>query len=146
MKLNKNGWGFLEFFIFLVIFAFCLIITAVGLKSVGLINEDWQFVKFSDKKPTKVTTNYMALEEDMINGTKKYIEKFYNNQLGLDTLNIKVSQLIDNDCLEKLEDANGKSCSGYVSVYLNEENTIVYKPYMKCKKYETKGYEERKDD
>lgn len=146
MKLNKNGWGFLEFFVFLAIFICCLIVTAVGLKSVGLINEDWQFVKFNSIKPTKVTTNYMSLEEDMVNGAKKYIEKFYNNQLGLDTLNIKVSQLIDNDCLDKLEDANGKACSGYVAVYLNEENAIVYKPYMKCKKYETKGYEERKDD
>jgi len=145
MKLNKNGWGFLEFFIFLAIFAICLIITFVGLRQFGLVDDNFQFVKFSDRKPTKVTTNYMSLEDDMTVACKEYIKKFYDNKLGLDTLNIKVSQLIDNGQLTKLEDANGKACSGYVSVYLSDTNEIIYKPYLKCKKYETEGYEERKD-
>jgi len=92
---------------------------------------------FKGKKYTAVVTTKYAVKE--------YIKKFYDNKLGLDTLNIKVSQLIDNGQLTKLEDANGKACSGYVSVYLSDTNEIIYKPYLKCKKYETEGYEERKD-
>jgi len=146
MKLNKNGWGLVEFFMFLVIFIICLVISAVGFRKLGLVDENWRFVDdFSFTRKPKPQTNYLTLEEDTVNATKKYINDFYNNQLGLDTLNIKVSQLIDNKYMKEFKDADGKDCSGYVSVYLDDDNNIIYKPYIKCKKYETKGYEERKD-
>lgn len=153
MKLNKSGKGFVELFAFLLIFIICLVIAGLGLRQFGLLDEDWHFVKLEDLKKdnskyegdtTKVT--YASLREDMVGATIKYIKKYYNDELGLDTLNIRVSQLKKEGFIEKFQDADGKECSGYVSVYLDNNNKIHYDPYLKCKKYETTGYEARKDD
>lgn len=154
MKLNKNGWGFIEFFAFLIIFIVCLVISALGLKQFGLIDDDWHFIKLEDlNKPDNSTYNndntkvtYASLREDMVGATMKYIKKYYNDELGLDTLNIRVSQLKKEGFIEKFKDADGHECSGYVAVYLDNQNKIQYNPYLKCKKYETTGYEARKDD
>jgi len=151
MKLNKQGWGFLEFFAFLIIFVICLFIAMYGLRKFGLLDDNWHFVKFENiNKPKeeeeKPKITYGSLREDMVGATIKYIKKYYDNNLGLDTLNIRVSQLQKEEFLGKFEDANGDKCSGYVSVYLDEQNKIQYDPYLKCKGYETTGYEARKDD
>ena len=149
--LNKKGWGILEAIVFIIIFIFCLLFSFWGLKKLGLVDENNQFYpsninkedKTEDKEEEKFS--FSDLEVKMTNATKNYINDFYNNELGLDTLNIRVSQLIDNGYLTELKDDNKKDCSGYVSVHV-ENDEIVYKPYLKCKKYETQGYEERKDD
>lgn len=157
--LNKNGWGIVEAILFLLIFVVCLLFSFWGLRKLGLVDENWQFYPSSITKDDNGKNNnkdnkteepkkefkYSDLENDMVTATKKYINDFYNNKLGLDTLNIRVSQLKDNGYLKKLKDNNNKNCSGYVAVY-KENEEVIYKPYLKCKKYETSGYEERKDD
>lgn len=152
MKLNKKGWGFLEFFAFLAIFVICLLIAMYGLRKFGLLDEDYHFVKFEninkpkEEQEEKPKITYGSLRDDMVGATMKYIKKYYDNNLGLDTLNIRVSQLKKEGFIEKFVDADGNECSGYVSVYLDEQNKIQYDPYLKCKGYETTGYEARKDD
>ncbi len=153
MKLNKHGWGFLEFFFFLIIFVICLYVAFEGLKKLGLMDENNQFINNGN---TNNTTNkndkeehiisYPSLEEKLVEGAKKYIAEYYGNNLGLDTLNIRASQLKSSDYLDKLEDTKGRSCSGYVSIYVDVEGNTIYKPFLKCKDYTTSGYEERKDD
>lgn len=145
MKLNKKGWGFVEFFAFLLIFIICLLMVAFGLKKFGLLDDEWHFIKDQSNTDTPKVT-YSELREDMISATMKYINKYYNNELGEDTLNIRVSQLKKEGLLDTLRDDDGKKCSGYVSVYLNGQDKIQYDAYLKCKKYETTGYEARKDD
>ena len=144
MKLNKNGWGFGAFFAFLGVFIICLLISMWGLQKFGLLDENYHFI---DKKEEKVKpqVNYSALREEMESASKKYIEKYYNNNLGIDTLYIRLSQLQSEDLIGELKDHNDKKCSGYVAVYLDNENKIQYNGYLKCKDYETTGYEERKD-
>jgi len=153
MKLNKNGWGFLEFFLFLIVFIVCLIVAFEGLKKLGLMDENNQFItngnktnESNNKKEEKPLVSYPSLEEKMVKSAKEYINDYYNNSLGLDTLNIRVSQLKSNGYLDKLEDNKGRTCTGYVSVYLDETGTIIYKPYLNCIEHKTEGYEERKDD
>ena len=163
MKLNNNGWGFIEFFAFLVIFIGCLFATFAGLKKFGLVDENNQFVKdFSNVTLFKPSTNeekeekekdkdkkivsYAELQENMVSATKEYIKEYYDNNLGVDTLNIRVSQLKKNGFLKELKDNSGKNCSGYVSVYVDDNSEIKYDPYMKCNEYKTQGYESRKDD
>lgn len=151
MKLNKKGWGFFEFFVFLIIFIICLFIAMYGLRKFGLLDEDYHFVKFEninkpkEEQEEKPKITHGLLREEMVGATIKYIKKYYDNNLGLDTLNIRVSQLQNEGLLEKFVDANGDKCSGYISVYLDEQNRIQYDPYLKCKGYETTGYESRKD-
>lgn len=146
--LNKKGWGILEAIVFLIIFIVCLLFSFWGLKKLGLLGDDNQFKpsnEIKNEKEEEKEFNYTDLENSIVISTKAYINDFYNNDLGLDTLNIKVSQLIDNGYIKEVKDENNKNCSGYVSVY-KENNENIYKGYIKCKKYETNGYEERKDD
>lgn len=139
MKLNKKGWGYAVFFSFILLFIICLLVVAIALRAHGLLDEEWKFKGFT----TKEKTDYTSLENNVVDASKKYIEEYYNNELGLDTLHIKVKQLVNNDFLEEVKDNDG-TCSGYVSVYLDNDK-IVYNPYIKCKKYTTKGYNERYD-
>ena len=44
MKLNKHGWGFLEFFFFLIIFVICLYVAFEVLKKLGLMDENNKFI------------------------------------------------------------------------------------------------------
>lgn len=141
MKLNKKGWGYAAFFSFILLFIICLIVVAVALRAHGLLDENWSFKSISNKEKT----NYTLLENNVVEASKKYVGKYYNNELGLDTLYIKVNQLVSNNFIEEVKDNDG-TCSGYVSVYLNDRNNIVYEPYLKCKKYTTKGYNERHDN
>lgn len=146
--LNKKGWGILEAIVFLIIFIVCLLFSFWGLKKLGLLGDDNQFKpsnEIKNEKEEEKEFNYTDLENSIVISTKAYINDFYNNDLGLDTLNIKVSQLIDNGYIKEVKDENNKNCSGYVSVF-KENNENIYKGYIKCKKYETNGYEERKDD
>lgn len=145
MKLNKKGWGLGVFLVFIALFIICLLSVAIALRAHGLLDENWNWIKpgqTTNKKDDK--TDYSKLEDELVIGTKKYIEEYYNNNLGLDTLNIKVKSLVDKGFIDEPKDKDG-SCSGYVSVYLNSSDEITFKPYLKCKKYETKGYTERHD-
>lgn len=146
-ELNNNGWGLVSFLVFILIFVICLILSALGLKYIGLLDDDWHFVDFSilTKSKEEIDTSYNILEEKMTSSAKRYINDYYSNNLGLDTLNIKVSSLVNNGYLSDFTDIYNKECTGYVSVYL-ENNTIIYKPYLKCNNYETIGYEKRKDN
>ena len=102
---KKNGWGFLEFFFFLGLFIVCLLVTAYALRKVGLLNEDWKFVDFYDKGKDSNESDiykYSDIETKLIDSTKKYIKDFYNNNLGVDTLNIKISSLINNNYISEM--------------------------------------------
>ena len=144
---KKNGWGFLEFFFFLGLFIVCLLVTAYALRKVGLLNEDWKFVDFYDKGKDSNESDiykYSDIETKLIDSTKKYIKDFYNNNLGVDTLNIKISSLISNNYISEVRDKYG-NCTGYVSVYKDDNNVVIYTPYLKCKNYVSNGYVERHD-
>ena len=136
---KKNGWGFLEFFFFLGLFIVCLLVTAYALRKVGLLNEDWKFVDFYDKGKDSNENDiykYSDIETKLIDSTKKYIKDFYNNNLGVDTLNIKISSLISNNYISEVRDKDG-NCTGY--------NVVIYTPFLKCKNYVSNGYVERHD-
>ena len=145
MKLNKKGWGLGTFLIFIGIFILCLLFSAWGFRKVGLLDEDWHFVNLNDYFSGRIVEfDYGELENKMIDASKKYVNDFYNNKLGIDTLNVKVKTLVDSNYLEPLKDRKDRDCSGYVSVY-NKNGKINYDPYLKCKRYKTSGYESRKD-
>lgn len=140
MKLNKKGWGLTNEIIFISIFVICLIIAFVGIYRLGFLG----FGKNEDKPND--TFSYEALEKKLQNGTRDYIKDEYNNELGLDTLIITANLLRTKGYLNNYVDENDKYCSGYCEVYLSEDDTIVFEPYVKCgSNYESKGYVSRKD-
>lgn len=162
--MNKSkGWGLKTELIFLCIFVICLITAIFGLYRMGLLgnlnealdpnpNDDVRVELRSSNKTNnskkKVISNefsYMDLENQMIEGAKTYILNTYNNELGLDTIIVKVSQLKELGLLNELKDEFDFSCSGYVDVF-KEGEVIIYDPYLKCSQYITAGYIERRDD
>lgn len=135
--LNKNGWGIVTALIFIAIFCICLILSAIGFRYLGLLDENWQFVKLSEIGKTAENVNYTDAENKMIEAAKKYVNENYSN---LDnTLYVKYSTLVNNKYLDKIYE-NNKECSGYVEV------SSDYKAYLKCNKYVTDGYESRRDE
>ena len=146
MKLNKNGWGLGTFIAFIVIFIICLIISAVGLRQIGLLDEDWQFINIKDfNSGIRTAFNYTDLETKATMAARDYIEKEYNNTLGYDTLSVKIKTMIETGYLTEFKDGKDRDCTGYVSVYKTDAGDKVFTPYIKCKRYTSSGYEERKD-
>ena len=171
MKLSKRGWGLVAFLIFIAIFIICLITSAIGFRKLGLLDENYHFVEFSQIKENrenmkkekeekkkqkeeakkneekKAKETYSKLEEEMVKAAKSYVSKYYNNKLtGEASLFLKVSVLQNYKYLGEVKDSDGNACSGYVAVSKNDDETLSYTPYLKCKNYTAKGYEERKDD
>lgn len=147
--MNKNGWGLTNELIFILIFIICLVIVVIGLKKLSLLenfNPNYHSNTDTNNGAVEKEYDYNSLEEKLRNSTIKYIEKEYNNQLGIDTLIIQSDTLREKGYLTDYSDENGKYCSGYCEVYINENDVIEYKPYVKCDDlYETEGYVERKD-
>lgn len=146
MKLNKNGWGLWTFLIFIAIFIIGLLFSAWGFKQLGLLDEDYHFVKIEEINKVKEETvaTYSNLEAKMVESSKNYIKDFYGN--GFDgTLVVTAKNLKESGYLDSLQDRKGRNCSGYVSAS-KENEEIVYTSYLKCKRYKTKGYEKRKDE
>lgn len=147
--MNKHGWGLSSELIFILIFIICLIIAVIGLKEFSLMEEfnpNYYSNTNTNNDSINKEYNYQELEVRLKNSTIDYINDVYNNDLGLDTLIIQSSLLRKMGYLNNYSDEDDKYCSGYCEVYLNENNEIIYEPYVKCGDYyESKGYVERKD-
>ncbi|MEG2457478.1 MAG: hypothetical protein RSB41_01125 [Bacilli bacterium] len=167
LHLNKSGKSFVFQMVFLMIFVFCILLTTAGLYKLDLldvnkvnkflnpnyysntntVNPD--YMEDSEIAETPVKTNkknYDVLENELVLKSEEYVKNIYKNNLGLDTLIITVSNLKSNNYMSDLIDYKGSSCSGYTEVYKDESGNIKYSPYIKCKRYKTKGYLERKDN
>ncbi len=139
MKKSKNGWGLQTALLFILMFLACLVIAIIGINKFGILG----YIDLPGVKDS--STNYELLEEKLVEAAKEYVYEEHENNLNENTLILRVSHLIKNKYLEEVSDNNGNVCSGYVEVIKTESNNIVYYPYLKCKKYTTYEYDERKD-
>lgn len=89
--------------------------------------------------------SYTLLESRVQDAAQLYVNDVYNNNLGLDTLIIKVSVLKSSGYIDSLNDGDDYPCSGYVEVNAIGDS-IKYDPFIKCSNYETTGYIERRDE
>lgn len=79
---------------------------------------------------------YERLEINLVNAANNYVDSKLDLQKG--TTIIKYSELKDANFIDKLEVKNDK-CDGYVKVI--KKKNVKYQAYIKCNKYQTKGYE-----
>ena len=135
MKMKKEGWGLRVELVFILIFLICLVISTVLLSRVGLINKE---------DVDTSTSNYSALEGDLVEGAKKYIRENYDSDLLEEVTLVKYSTLKSGGYITNFKDGNGRECSGYVEVYKEEGSTLYY-PYIKCLRYRTNNYDSSKD-
>lgn len=153
MKTNKNGWSLATEIMFIIVFMICLLVSIYYLNKMGLLGNNAidNFNKAKTNVKTLLTegmdTTYQDIEDTLLYETKKYVKRNYGD-LGIDTLIITSSKLIDANYLDKEElsdpDKQGEYCSGYVEVE-EVNNKFIYSPYISCLKYTTKGYIKRRD-
>ena len=91
---------------------------------------------FFYKKKTQV---YKELENKLVEVEEQYVDEKFLYPEHNETVKTKASTLIDNGYLDSLE-VNGEVCEGYATVY-KKDSVYNYKGYVKCKNYQTKGYE-----
>jgi hypothetical protein len=132
---KPNGWELSPELFFIFLFFFCLFVAILGIKKMGLFDPGKQ----------KVKTDYSLLESKLIESSKKYINKTYDNNIEGETIILRVSHLIKNNYLNGFKDNEGNNCSGYTEVYKSSSSNIIYEPYINCIEYQTSGYNANKD-
>ena len=161
MKLNNNGWGIKAMVAFILMFVLCLLLAAHGIYKVKYNGESPLHVFFFGEKNnennndsfnnhnfntiTNSGKNYVDLQQELVDASKKYFSEKYNNQIDLDRLVITVNNLQNNNYILDFKDLSQKKCTGYAEIMKDETGNISYNPYIKCKKYQTSGYLEYKD-
>ena len=137
--MKRNGWGLRVELAFILMFLVCLVFATIMLNRLGLLGSDGYIDNIGSG-----SFSYETLENKLEESAKDYVREFYNGDTSKDMVVIRYNTLYYNGYLSKLLDKNGNSCSGYVEVYKNS-NSLIYFPYVKCKKYETNGYDDSKD-
>lgn len=143
--MNNQGWGLREMIALCAVLvgALLIVVILVATNFFGLVKP-----KTPNGSNIDETRTYNSMELEMIDASKKYIKKIYENNLEYnDPLYIKVTSLQNEKMLGNLYDVKdaGIECSGYVKV-VKIETEVVYEPYMKCgSKYQSEGYVARFD-
>lgn len=129
MKLNKHGWGLREMF---VLSSVLIIFLGVSIYFIYVLYSSFG---------KEMKNNYDDLEKNLKHQASVYLADYYDDDLTSDKITITRSVLRSYDLDIELKDKIGKACSGYVVAYKTMGITHI-DPYIKCEKYETKGYEE----
>lgn len=82
---------------------------------------------------------FEVLENNLKNVAASYYESAHSYPGPGEVIKVSVEELKDAGKIEELT-YKGEACQGYVDVI--NEDVIVFKPYIKCKNYTTKGYSE----
>lgn len=85
------------------------------------------------------TGNYKRLEDKIIEAEKRYVDEKFLYPQDEKKVVITVKELIEAGYLDNL-DIENDNCEGYAEVY-KVNSVFEYKGFIKCNKYQTKGYE-----
>lgn len=136
IKMNKHGWGLRVELVIILLFLICLLISAIGLNRLGVLGEN-------ENSLLKNNFDYSNLENKLKESAKRYIKEYYGEGIT-DVVIVRYNTLLNNGYISNLTDKYSKECSGYTEV-IKASDTLIYYPYIKCSRYKTEGYEERKD-
>ena len=147
MKLNNRGWGLQAMMIGVLVLMIALIITAVLINKVfGDIIEPINkpnYIENSDAKEESTYKTYQEMENEIITAAKKYQKKYYSDILDGEKITVTVKNLQAEYFIDELTDIKNEKtiCTGYAT-FLNDDDKISYKAYIKCgNSYETIGYQ-----
>lgn len=117
MKLNNRGFGLKEMIILSSILFIILLIMAYYI-----------LVLYHNLEKESVS-QYTDLESQIKSAAIKYVNNYEHGSM------VTLKELKEVDYIDVFSDSNDDSCSGYVIV-----SDGAYTPYIKCKSYTTKGY------
>ena len=151
MKLGNGGWGYRDMIIYSSIIIIALVFVAVSVSNFYDSLPETKTYNPSpntnqseekDDKPTDIIIDenyYTNLESKVRSATLDYVNT-YSYDMTDDILNVSVETLVSFDFLEPIYSTNGKSCTGYSNVYMNNQGTYEIKPFINCGSYVTNGY------
>ena len=85
----------------------------------------------------KKNQGYKNLEKELVTKVEGYFEQEHKYPTGIEVVTIDLKELQEHDIIQELK-YNDDICNGYVDV--SNDIVIKYKAYIKCNKYQTKGY------
>lgn len=131
--MNNKGFGIKEMIFFSLFFISFILIVSI------LVSKN--FKEIAPNKNNKESITYYDLEVKMVNASKKYMNNTYKNIENDIEIPIKLKTLVNSNYLAPVKDIQTKNeCNGYV-IFIKEDNTVQYKPYLKCDGYKTNGYD-----
>lgn len=147
--MNNRGWGLrAELWICLCLVVAFVIAVVLIQRIVNQINYSVtteESSNYPSNSTGNITVNYTNLEDELVIGAKKYINKYYSNRDLEAKLTITVVRLKIEEMIDKLS-VNGIECSGYVEMQ-NSSSEVKYYPYIRCGNlYQTNGYNEEHDN
>lgn len=87
------------------------------------------------------TKEYQKIENLLVEKTNDYFQENNSYPQGIEVLTITLDDLKKSGILDEIKYKNDV-CDGYIEV--SNADGIVYKPYIKCHNYKTKGFDSSK--
>ena len=131
-------WGLRWEIGIVIVIILCLLIATLGLSELGLLSGGSD----DDDGPVIYTGNtdksyaYSSLESELESAGSKYYNDKYSGKLNSNVY-VSYSTLKSNGYINKLEDENGRNCTGYVEI--TTKGSIF--GYVKCNRYKSGGYD-----
>lgn len=136
--MNKNGWGLRVELAFILLFLICILISTIGLHSLGLLSDkEGAYVDLGEYTSRNSNYDYKAIESKVTAAARNYYSEVYPNGNN-DTIIVSISTLKGLGYLGSVPDSKGRECTGYSKIL----NTGTCVSYIKCSVYKTTGYSE----
>lgn len=97
---------------------------------------------FKESITGKVT--YTTIERNMKEAALKYLDKYYENEIGAGTLTILSDSLIQYNLLQDTDFVTSEKdiCKGYVLVKRDNDNSLITNAFIKCENYKSMDYQD----
>ena len=152
-KLNNHGWGLQVLIASILVLMIGLVIVAILIQQtfgdiMGSIDDSGQSIV--DEKPSQDSTldseepkyTYEKLENMLLEATKEYQKKFYDDILDGEKISVTIKRLVSEGLLNEIKDIKDNSiCTGY-GLFNLDDGKITYKAFLNCSNYQTIGYNE----
>ena len=136
--MNKNGWGLRAELGFILLFLICILISTIGLHSLGLLRDkEGAYVDLGEYTSRNANFSYKSLEDKVSASARKYYSDNYPNG-SRDVLIVSTSTLKNLGYLGSIADNRSRECKGYAKIL--RSGTCV--SYIRCSNYKTSGYSE----
>lgn len=137
MPLNNHGLSMKEMIIYSSIMLIALFFAVFFvMQLMGEFGES-----FKESVTGKVT--YATVERNVEEATLLYIDKYYKEGIGNDTITVLTDNLVSYNIIKEsnLITSDNDSCSGYALVRKSTNDYIVAESYIVCQNYITEDFQ-----
>ena len=93
-------------------------------------------------EPNPIRPTYEEMKNTLNNAARRYIEKYYDGDIGIDTIVINIANLVREGFAEQPKDTkDNQNCRGYVLVRNNAAGIMEANTFLRCSNYISEGYQ-----